>query len=294
MLKNKSAHIAILTANLVFGVNYVFSKMLVPDYISPMATTVTRVMFAALAFWTLAMLGNYQKVEKRDLLKLFICGQLGVTLNMYLFLKGISLTSPMDSSIIMTLTPLLVLIISAIVLKEAITKNKIFGIILGATGAILLITSSGISGSFGPNQWLGNVISFGSSLAYSLYLVIAKPLMGKYNPLTVMRWIFTFGAMVLVPIGCVDFVETNWSAFDFKGIVLLAYMLIGATFVTFLCIAYGLSKVRSTTVSIYNYSQPVIASFLAILLGIDRLSPQILLCAGLVFSGVYLVVRGKK
>jgi drug/metabolite transporter (DMT)-like permease len=294
MLKNKSAHIAILTANVVFGVNYVFSKMLVPDYISPMAMTVTRVVFAVLAFWTLAMLGTYQKVEKRDLLKLFICGQLGVTLNMYLFLKGISLTSPMDSSIIMTLTPLLVLVISAIVLKEAVTRNKIFGIILGATGAILLITSSGIHGAFGPYQWLGNVISFGSSLAYSVYLVFAKPLMEKYSPLTVMRWIFTFSAVTLVPIGCMEFIQTDWLAFDFKGIGLLAYMLIGATFVTFLCIAYGLSKLRSTTVSIYNYSQPVIASFLTVLLGIDRLSPQILFCAGLVFSGVYLVVRGRK
>ncbi|MDR0438155.1 MAG: DMT family transporter [Bacteroidales bacterium] len=294
MLKNKSAHIAILTANVVFGVNYVFSKMLVPEYMSPMATTVTRVVFAVLAFWTIAMIGNYQKVEKRDLLKLFICGQLGITLNMYLFIKGLTFTSPMDSSIIMTLTPLLVLIISAIVLKETITKNKIFGIILGATGAILLITSSGISSTFGPNQWLGNVISFGSSLAYSIYLVLAKPLMEKYNPLTVMRWIFTFAAMVLVPIGCADLFQTNWSAFDFKGIGLLTYMLIGATFITYLCIAYGLKKVRSTTVSIYNYSQPVIASFLAIMLGIDRLSPEILFCAGLVFSGVYLVVRGKK
>jgi drug/metabolite transporter (DMT)-like permease len=294
MRQNKSAHIAIIIANIIFGVNYVFSKMLVPDYISPMATTVTRVIFAVLAFWTLAMFGNYQKIEKRDLLKLFICGQLCVTVNMYLFLKGISLTSPMDSSIIMTLTPVLVLIISAILLKEAITKRKILGIVLGAAGAILLISSSSIHGTFGQNQWLGNVISFGSSLSYSVYLVIVKPLMEKYNPTTVMRWIFTFAAMVLIPIGCVDFVGTNWSAFDLKGVGLLAYLLIGATFVTFLCIAYGLSKVRSTTVSIYNYSQPVIASFLTILLGIDRLSPQFLFCASMVFFGVFLVVRGKK
>jgi drug/metabolite transporter (DMT)-like permease len=294
MLKNKSAHIAIIIANVVFGLNYVFSKMLVPDYISPMATTVTRVMFASSAFWILALFGSYQKIEKRDLLKLFICGQLGIALNMYLFLKGISLTSPMDSSIIMTLTPLLVLIISVIVLKEIVTKSKLFGIFLGATGAILLITSSGIYGTFGPHQWLGNVISFGSSLVYSMYLVIAKPLMEKYSPLTVMRWVFTFGMLTLLPIGCMDFIQTDWSAFDLKGIGLLAYMLIGATFITFLCIAYGLSKVRSTTVSIYNYSQPVIASFLTIFLGIDRLSPQILFCSALVFSGVYLVVRGKK
>jgi drug/metabolite transporter (DMT)-like permease len=259
-----------------------------------MATTVARVAFVATMFWIIAMFGNNQKVEKRDLLKLFICGQLGVSLNMFLFLKGISYTSPMDSSIIMTLTPLLVLIISAFVLKEAITKNKIFGIILGATGAILLIMSSSVYGVFGHNQWLGNVITFGSSLSYSVYLVIAKPLMEKYNPITVMRWIFTFGAMVIVPIGCMDLVQTNWSAFDIKGVGLLAFMLVGATLVTFLCISYGLSKVRSTTVSIYNYSQPVIASVLTVLLGIDRLSLQTVLCAGLVFAGVYLVVRGKK
>jgi len=291
MFKNKLAHIAILTANIIFGFNYVFSKMLVPEYMSPMATTVTRTIFAALAFWILAMFGEYQKVDKRDLLKLFICGQLGIAINIYLFLKGISLTSPMDSSIIMTLTPLLVLIFSAIILKETITKHKILGIIFGATGAIWLITSSGFVGTFGPYQWLGNVISFGSTVAYSMYLIIVKPLMEKYSPLTVMRWIFTFGAVTLVPIGFVDFLQTDWSGFDVKGIGLLAYMLIGATFVTYLCIAYALSKVRPTTVSIYNYSQPVIASFLTVFLGMDQLSPQILLCAGLVFLGVYLVVR---
>ena len=294
MFKNKYAHLAIITANVIFGLNYVFSKMLVPEYLSPMSTTVTRVLFATLAFWTLVIFGNYEKIEKRDLLKLFICGQLGISLNMYLFLKGISLTSPMDSSIIMTLTPLLVLIISAIVLKEAITNRKIFGIFLGATGAILLITSSGFYGTFGPHQWLGNVISFGSSLVYSVYLVIAKPLMEKYNPLTVMRWVFTFGLITIIPIGALDFLQTDWSGFDMKGIGLLAYMLIGATFVTFLCIAYALSKLRSSTVSIYNYSQPVIASLMTVFLGMDRLSPQILFCAALVFSGVYLVVKSKK
>ncbi|MCL2414120.1 MAG: DMT family transporter [Bacteroidales bacterium] len=294
MLKNKSAHAAIIVANLVFGVNYVFSRMLVLDYISPMATTVARVLFAMVMFWGFALFGSYQKVEKRDLLKLFICGQLGVSLNIFLFLKGISYTSPMDSSVIMTLTPLLVLLISAIVLKESITRNKILGIIFGGTGAILLITSSGVHGTFGPHQWLGNVLSFGSALAYSIYLVIVKPLMEKYSPLTVVRWIFTFAAITVIPIGGMDFLQTNWAAFDAKGVALLAYMLIGATFITYLCIAYGLRKLRSTTVGIYNYSQPVIASLLTVLLGIDRLSPQFLLCAALVFSGVYLVVKGKK
>jgi len=294
MLKNKSAHAAIIVANLVFGANYVFSRMLVVDYISPMATTVARVVFAVAAFWAIALFGNYQKVEKRDLLKLFICGQLGISLNIFLFLKGISYTSPLDSSIIMTLTPLLVLLISAIVLKEAITRNKVLGIILGGAGAILLITSSGVHGTFGPYQWFGNVLSFGSSLAYSIYLVVAKPLMEKYNPLTVVRWIFTFAAVTLIPIGGLEFIQTDWSGFDARGVGLLAYMLIGATFITYLCIAYGLSKVRSTTVGIYNYSQPVIASLLAVMLGMDHISPQFLLCAALVFSGVYLVVKGKK
>jgi len=294
MLKNKSAHTAILIANIIFGLNYVFSKMLVPDYMSPMATTVARVIFAVIAFWAIAMIGKYRKIEKRDLLRFFILGQLGVSLNMYLFLKGISFTSPMDSSIIMTLTPLLVLITSAIVLKEVVTKHKIFGIILGATGAILLIASSGVYGTYGPNQWWGNILTFASSLSYSVYLVLAKPLMEKYGPFTVLRWVFTFGAVALIPIGCMDFVQTNWSAFDSKGVGLLAFMLIGATLITYLCISHGLSKVRPTTVSIYNYSQPVIASLLTVFLGIDRLSPQLLFCAALVFSGVYLVVRGKK
>jgi len=194
----------------------------------------------------------------------------------------------------MTLTPLLVLLISAIVLKETITRNKVFGIILGGMGAILLITSSGVHGTFGPYQWLGNLLSFGSSLAYSLYLVVAKPLIEKYDPLTVVRWIFTFAAVTVIPIGGMDFLQTDWSGFDAQGIGLLAYMLVGATFITYLCIAYGLRRLRSTTVGIYNYSQPVIASLLTISLGIDRLSPQFLLCAALVLSGVYLVVKEKK
>ena len=294
MLKNKSAHIAILIANVAFGVNYVFSQVLVQGYISPMAATTARVLFAAIMFWVVAMFRDYQKVERGDLLKLFICGQLGASLNMYFFLKGIVYTSPMDASIIMTLTPLLVLVISAMVLREAITRNKIVGIILGATGAIWLIMSSSMYGTFGQNQWLGNVLCFGSALSYSVYLVIAKPLMNKYTPLTVLRWIFTFGAVTLVPMGAVDLVKTDWSGFDVQATILFAYMLVGVTFMTYLFIAYALSKVRSTTVSIYNYSQPVIASFLTVLLGIDRLSVQFLMCAALVFFGVFLVVRGKR
>ncbi len=294
MPKNKSAHIAIFVANVLFGGNYVVSKVLVPDYISPMAATTARVLFATIMFWTIALFGNHEKVDKRDLLKLFICGQLGVTLNMFLFLKSITFTSPMDSSIIMTLTPLLVLVISAIVMKEAITRNKIIGIILGATGAILLIMSSSVHGTQGANQWLGNMLSFGSSLAYSIYLVVAKPLMEKYRPLTVMRWIFTSGALALVPLSASDLFQTHWEMFDADAIASFAFILIGATFITYLCIAYGLSKVRPTTVSIYNYLQPVIASLLTIMLGFDKLTLQTMLCAALVFSGVYMVVRRKR
>jgi len=282
------AHIALIATNLIYGITYAVAKQIIPMHMPPFALVFARIAGAFLLFWTLGLLLPREKIDRKDFLLLIIASVFGVAVNQSLFLNGLSLTSPIDAAIIMTGVPILVMVISRLLLKEPITPFKIVGIAAGATGAILLITYSGRL-SFGNDNILGNIMIVGNATSYAIYLVIIKPMLTKYHPVTVMKWIFLFGLLLISGPGIPGFVGVDWGMMPREIFLSVIFVVIATTFFAYLLNNYSLKYVKPITVSIYIYSQPVIASIVALFLGQDTISLVKVISALLVFAGVYFV-----
>ena len=290
--KNFKAHLAILGANIIYGVNYSIAKGIMPDYMTPLGLTFIRILGATLFFWLFSSFKVKEKMLPKDMIRLIIAAFFGVFLNQMLFLKGLNFTTPIDASIIMTVNPVLVLVVSAILIRERITWLKLLGIFTGAFGAIILITKGG-DVDFSSQNFAGNIMMFFNALSYGVYLVLIKPLMVKYHPLTVMKYVFLTGLVFITPIGIGDFIRTDWAIIPTDIIMSIVYVVLFTTVFAYLLNIYGLKFVRPTTVSIYIYSQPIIASIVAILLGKDQLGIIQIISTLLVFAGVYMVSKPK-
>lgn len=284
------AHLAILLANVFYGINYTIAKEIMPDYIQSYGLTIVRILGAAIMFWIFTSLGVKEKIERKDRLRLLLAGLLGVAVNQVLFLTGLNLSSPIDASLIMTTIPMWVMVVAAFMMQEHITPAKIGGIVAGFSGAILLIMSSG-KFDFRSDNMLGNMLLLTNAFSYSIYLVIAKPLLIKYKPFTVMKWVFTAGLIYITPVGFNQFISIEWSTMPWWIIFAVIYVVVFTTFLAYLFNIYGLQHVKPSTVSIYIYSQPLIAAIVAIVLGKDSLNTIKILSGILVFTGVYLVSR---
>jgi len=288
---NLKPHLALLGANVIYGLNYTIAKDVMPEFISPFAFIFCRVTGALALFWIIFSF-KYEKVAKKDLLLLAVCGFFGVAANQLMFFYGLNLTSPINAGIIMTSNPILVLIASAIILKNRMTLLKIGGIALGISGALLLLLFKE-SFSFGSETILGDVFIFLNALSYGIYLVIAAPLMKKYKPLTVITWVFTFGFIYVFPFGIEPFTQIEWTAFTNTIWLEFAFVIIATTFFAYLLNIYGLQKLSPSIVSTYIYLQPLLAATFAIWVGKDSLDWIKVSAAVLIFSGVYLVSKQK-
>lgn len=291
MNNNWKPNIAVLGANLIYGLNYTVAKDVMPNYISPFGLVFCRVVGALFLFWCIHLF-TYEKVEKKDLFLLAACGFFGVSANQIMFLYGLDNTTPINASIIMVSNPILVLIASAIILKAKITALKIGGIAAGITGALLLLLFKK-DFSFGSENFIGNLFIFLNALSYGIYLVIAVPLMRKYKPLTVITWVFTFGIIFVFPVSIHDFMQIKWQLFPPIIWVEFSFIVIATTFFAYLLNIYGLQKLSPTIVSTYIYLQPLIAAIIAIWAGKDGLDWIKIIAALLIFSGVYLVSKQK-
>lgn len=289
---NKSflAHAAILTANLIYGINYTFAKDVMPDYIEPFGFIMLRALGALSIFWLVSLFIPSEKIEKKDFLRLAACGFFGVALNQLTFFSGLNITSPINAAIIMTTNPILVLLVASVILHDRITLQKVLGISLGILGAGLLILFKG-DFSIDTSTWIGDLLVFINSMSYGVYLVIVTPLMVKYNPLTVVKWIFTFGALVIIPFGFKQFGNIEWQSFTVDISLKTAFVVICTTFFAYLLNTIGLKTLKPSTVSTYIYSQPVFAALFAIMLGKDELDMIKIVATAFIFLGVYLVSR---
>ena len=288
MNKQARAHLSLIAATLIYGVTYAIAKQVMPDYLSPFALVFTRIAGACILFWMFSLLLPREKIERKDIRRLIIATLFGVVVNQSLFLNGLNMTTPIDASIIMTATPILVMIIARFLIREPITLFKIIGIIAGATGAILLILY-GETLSFGNNHMLGNSLIVANATSYAVYLVVVKPLMKKYHPVTLMKWIFLFGLLLVSGPGLPAFINVEWSTLPVDIVLSVLFVVLGATFLAYLLNIYSLKYVKPITVSIYIYSQPVIASIVALILGQDVITLVKIIAALLVFTGVYFV-----
>nr|WP_129732768.1 DMT family transporter [Parabacteroides goldsteinii] len=288
-------HILILIANILFAINMPISKYLLPTHVQPESLTIMRMSSACLLFWIASLFVKREKVTMKDLGLLFVCALCGVGFNQGLFIIGLNRTSPVDASIIATAVPIFVMLLAAVILKEPITKMKAFGVLLGCCGGVSLILAS-THNSGQASGLTGNLMITTSAIIYSIYLVLSKPLSLRYSAVTMMKWMFLFSTLVLLPFTYQHVLETpafQREVFDIKEIGAISFVLIGATFIPYLLIPMSLKRIRPTTVSMYNYVQPIIASLITVMVGQDTFSFQKTFSAVLVFVGVYLVTQSK-
>lgn len=295
MPKNrKTGHLIMVAVTLIFGINIPLSKYLLPDWVSPEALTLSRILFATVAFWTVSLFMPKEKVPLKEH-RFFLLGSMcGVAFNQGLFITGLNMTSPIDASIIITSGPLFAMIFAAIILKEPISLLKVSGVIVGATGAILLVYTSHHSSAIRESNIAGNLMIFGSALIYAFYLVFTKPLTQRLSPITIMKWMFLYASIVVTPFYFHKLLDAPILLHPTTPTVLMMmYTLFMATFVAYLLIPMAQQRIRPTTLSMYNNFQPLVAAFVAISAGMDHFSFFKVASAILIFAGVYLVTRSR-
>lgn len=286
--KSLKAHLALFGANLIYGINYTIAKDVMPQYLQPSGFVVFRVFGASLLFWVLGSIYKNEIIEKKDWFRLILSAVFGVAINQLFFFEGLSRTTPINAGILMVVTPILVLVISNIILREKITFLKIAGIATGISGALFLLLSKG-KGSFGNDTFLGDKFIFLNAASYAIYLVIVKPLMFKYHPVTVMKWVFLLGLPMVSLFGFNEFSSIAWNNIPSLIYFEIFYVIVFTTFFAYLLNTFGLHHMNPSVVSIYIYLQPLLAAFIAVILGKDALDFTKIVSAVLIFTGVYLV-----
>lgn len=288
---NLPAHLAVLSANLLYGANYTIAKEVMPDYIAPFGFIFIRVVCTAAIFLMIGAAVTKEKVENKDLLKLAICAVFGVAINQLLFFKGLDLTLPINASLMMTTNPIMVLIVASLIIREKITIKKVSGIIIGIAGAFILLIP-GNSVEFNTSTAWGDFLILINSLSFGVFLILVKPLMNKYKTITVMKWVFLFGTVLVTPFGWEEFSNIQWNTFHMNIWLALLYVVIGTTSLAYMLNTFALKNLSPSSVSVYIYLQPLFATIFAIIMQKDRLIELHIVAAILIFTGVYLVTSG--
>tara|TARA_B100001059_G_C17757177_1_gene540624 strand:- start:306 stop:1199 length:894 start_codon:yes stop_codon:yes gene_type:complete len=288
------AIVALFLVQLLYGLNYTFAKTVINEnFVQPFAFVILRVGGAAILFWLVSFFLPKEKIDKKDFLKFFIAAVFGVAINMLLFLKGLELTTPISASVIVTITPIIILILSSFFLNEKITGLKVLGVILGFGGGVLL-TILGESTRVGDNLPLGNLFIFINVISYSIYIILIKKLTQKYHPFTFIKWLFLFGFFLILPFGYGEFKQIEWHTFTPYVTFSVLFVVVGATFGTYLLNPLALRKLKASTVGIFIYLQPVIAGLFALIMGADDIGYVKVIAMCLIFCGVYLVTKRPK
>lgn len=290
MNKRILALFAVSIATLIYGLTFTIAKDVMPNYLKPYAFILVRVIGATTIFWTLGLFIKQQKIEKEDYKKILLASFFGIGLNMLTFFKGLSITTPISASVMMVTSPIMVLIFSSILIRKRIGKQRILGVFIGLIGTILLITYGNTS-SEGTNNNFGNFLVFVNAASYGLYLVLAKDLIVKYNPIVFVKWLYLFGSIFVIPFGYSELLEVSWQEIPTNIYWNIGFVVIFTSCVTYLFNLYGLSKLKPTTVSVFIYLQPVIATIYALIVGSDSLNTVKISATILIFIGVYLVTK---
>ncbi|MCM1075892.1 MAG: DMT family transporter [Bacteroides sp.] len=287
-------HLAMLGANTTWGMMAPIAKLVMTaGVISPLLLTNFRIIGAAILFWIASLFTKHEHVPTSDLIRMAGAGLLGIVFNQGSYITGIGFTSPGEASIITTTMPLWVMLLAAVILKEPITWKKAGGIALGASGALLLVFGGTKSAVKGDNPMLGDLLVLTAQLSYALYLTFFKNFIKKYSVFTLMKWMFTFASIVILPISIKEWVTTDWNEVSHTEMAGVGYVVVIATFLAYILTMIGQKNLRPTLVGMYNYVQPIIASLIGIYLDLDRFTPLKIFAVILIFSGVYLVTISK-
>lgn len=292
MNSQTKAHLGLLGTNLFFAINYSAVKYFTSNhYAGPFGLNIIRIGISLILFWILFLFNPAKKkIYKKDIPAFLLCALTAIALNQMLFIKGLSLTFPIHASLLTLITPIMITIIAARVLRERITIAKLIGLLLGVLGALLLITTRETSAP-GDNILLGDILVISSAMAYTFYFILVKPLMQKYSSLHVMRWVFTFGFFMVLPLSTKEFSNITWDVFTIKDWGLLFFITIPGTFFAYIFNVYGIKTLSASIAGAYIYSQPVFAVIVSMIFLKEHLSIYKILAALLIFGGVYLSNR---
>ena len=293
MSKRNLALIGATLVSIIYGLTFTIAKDVMPEFIQPFGFILLRVGGSVILFWMVSFLGPKEKIARSDFPRIAAAALFGVAINMLTFFKGLSYTSPISASVIMVTTPIIVLVLSALLMKERMLKRKVVGIILGLIGTAFLILYGKSIGS-ATNASLGNFLVFINAVSYGFYLIIVKKLMDKYNAFTFVKWIYLFGFIMVLPFGWSEFQEINWLLLPFGIYWKIGFIIVFSTFFTYLLNLLSMRELKPTTVAVFIYLQPLFATVFAISLGKDSLNWVKLIAALLIFAGVYLVTQKKR
>ena len=284
--------LAALGATVIYGLNHTIAKNVMPVYISPFGFILLRVLGAAILFWIASIFVKHERIERKDWPRLIACSFLGMVINMLAFFKGLELSTPVNSSVIITISPIIVFIFSAILLKEKIKLIRSAGILFGFVGALILVLYTAKTGLNAPNIPLGNILFIVNSFAYGLYLVLVKPLIEKYNVINLLKWLFLLAIFMNFPVTIDEFSIVDWTNLPIKEAILpMVFVVVGTTFCTYLFNAYALRTLSPSTVSSFIYLQPIVGIIYAVSTKSDTLSLVSVIGMILIFIGIYLVTK---
>lgn len=288
------ALLAAFGATLIYGLNHTIAKVIMPDYIGAYGFIMLRILGAGLLFWMLTPFLPKEKIQSEDYLRLFFGALLGMCINMLMFFKGLSLSTPINSGVIITITPIMVLLLSYFFLRESIGWRKTVGILIGFAGALGLTLFGSKTQQNAPNIPLGNTLFLINSTSYAAYLIVIKPLTQKYHTITLMKWMFLLGLLLSAPVTFSEFSSVQWTSLPFDVVWRMGFVVVGTSFLTYLFNVYALKSLPATTVGAFIYLQPLITIIFAVLTGNDFLDTNKVLATILIFTGVYLVTQKAK
>jgi len=289
--------LAATIATTIYGINHTVAKMVMPIYIGSLGLVFLRVLGATIIFWTISLFFKTKPIEKKDRLTILKCGLFGMSINIAAFIAGLDYSTPVNSSILIIISPIFVVILSFFIFKNKINFIKILGIILGFIGAMILILTADSNSSIGRNIPLGNFLFIVNSISYAYYLIIVKPMAEKYDLITLFKWLFLIGLIFNFPLGINQFLDVDWASLPlWEAVLPMVFVVVGTTCMTYFLNGYALSKITSTEVAVFMYLQPIIGILFAIFTKSDTITIIMFVASVLIFTGVYLtsVLKQKK
>ncbi len=291
MNKRTLALLAAFGATTIYGLSHTIAKEVMPTYVQGFGLVQIRLMGAASLFWIVSFFIPKQRIARSDFPRMVLCAFLGMALNMLCFFKGIELSTPINSAVLITVTPILVFVFSAVLIKERLLLPRIIGVVLGFVGALVLIFFGGEIRQDAPNIPLGNLLFLFNAAGFGMYLVLVKSLSAKYTTVHLLKWLFLFGFLMSLPVTYNEFNAVSWASLPFEAIWRFGYVIVGTTFMTYLLNVYALKQLKASTIGVFTYLQPLIGIAYAIVVGADVFTTSKLIAAVVVFMGVYLVTK---
>jgi drug/metabolite transporter (DMT)-like permease len=287
MKKEFVAHLCLIVESALYAGSYIVASD-ASDFISPFQLTLLRAIFATIIFGTAQLILVREKVETKDLLLLAACSLFGITVSNVLFFTGLNMTTPVNASLL-TLTSPLFLILFAIVIRGEIEVGKLVGVLIASVGGIILIMGDTGLGSKPTNPLVGNLLVAVSAGAYAVYLTLIRPLLQKYHPLTILKWLFAFGMLYLLPVWGLGLTQIQWAKFTPNVWIALGFILICITFITFLLNTFSLKILDASIVSTYIYTTPLLTALIGVVIDGASFSVSLILASILILFGGFLV-----